>query len=106
MTTTINVGGQTKVLGQICRCRFVQASVCKDTQPELDPLRYSQPMKIAKQRRYVFGLPRREDQACGGVQNGLQLVESNSRNASKNRVAVIDFADHKSTNQGQQGVSR
>ena len=50
-----------------------------DGKTELDPLRDSQPVKLAEKRRHVLTLSRRVDEASGSMQDRLQSVELPSR---------------------------
>jgi hypothetical protein len=43
--------------------------VNKDRKAELDPLRDSEPMKVAEERRHVFTPPRRVDETGGRVED-------------------------------------
>jgi len=48
------------------------------------------------------------DQSSVSVQHGLQSVQKVCKHTGKDRIAfaVVDFADHQRTNQGQQGLRR
>jgi hypothetical protein len=62
-------------------------------------------MEFTEQWGYVYMSSGRENQMSGSVQDGLQPVEMVSGNPGQNSVAVIQFADHESAHQCQQGMT-
>jgi len=57
--------------------------VGQNTKTELYPLRDAQPVEIAQERRDVFRTPCEENEACGGVEDGLKSVQKVTRDADQ-----------------------
>ena len=53
-------------------------------------------MKVMKQVSHVLRSSDCEDVSSDCIEDGLQPSEQTTRDASKNRVAVVKYADHES----------
>ena len=67
--------GLEEFIGQIRRCRSVDARTCKNGQLELNPLRSFQQMKLIKERSNVIRPGRLEHQVSGRVHHQLEPFE-------------------------------
>ena len=65
----VDVGDPLQLAGKVLRSRAAQTAVNKDREAELDPLRDSEPVKVAEERRHVLTLPRRVDEPGGRIEN-------------------------------------
>jgi len=73
-STSAAVSCPTDALGEVGRSCAVQTAVRQNTETKPYTFRDPQPVKIAKQRRDVFGSPRREDESGSGVEDGLKSI--------------------------------
>ena len=94
MATSLSVSYPTDALGEVGRSCAVQTAVRQNTETKPYTLWDPQPVKIAEQRRDVFGSPRREDESGSGVEDGLKSIQEVTGNTDQYCVAVIDFADN------------
>jgi len=83
VTAALDVGYPADAVDEVGRSCAIETAVGQNTKTELYPLRDAQPVEIAQERRDVFRTPCEENEACGGVEDGLKSVQKVTRDADQ-----------------------